>query len=221
MAAAGATAGSTTARGTAVAAAAIIAAVEAALEKALEAAVASLVQVPAALAAIGAANVVSIAIAGISTGRVALPIAVIQFAAATTLVDFAAELRSTDHLFMDMFFQSTAMVATAAAVVATATTARAAGIATTAIAAAAPKETINQPRFAMTAMTTAIGDEEQTADNGQTSKHVREHGELPPGNLERQNRWKRLHALARSNRSQPKANWSNKRAARSSDRAAP
>jgi hypothetical protein len=70
---------------------AVITAVAHALEEALESAVAAFVQVSAILAAIGAAGVVAIAIAGIGTWRVALPVAMICFAAGATLIGFAAE----------------------------------------------------------------------------------------------------------------------------------
>jgi hypothetical protein len=224
VAATGAAAGSTTlaARAATIAAATVVAFVEDAREEAFETAVAAAIQMAAALAGIGAAGVVAVAIAGIGTGRMALPIAVIQFAAAAALINFAAELWSTKHLFTDMTLDPTfvtaaaaAVAATAAAIVAAAATAPAAGVATT-----AAKETINNSRFAGAAMTTAIGNHEKSAEDGQTNKLVREHGELPPGNLERRNRWKRL-SRRKANRSQPKANWSNKRATRANAVAAP
>ncbi len=198
VAATGATAGSTAAiAGTATVA--VVALVAHAFEEALESAEAAFVQMTAVLAAVGTTGVVAVAIAGIGARRVAFPIAVIEFAAAATLVDFAAELRGTGHFVADMTPQPATMTAARVAIAATVITTPAAGVATAGIAATAANQTINQPRFAMTAMTTPISENEKTADDGQTSKLVCEHGELPPGNLKRRNRWKRLR-LAGSNR---------------------
>jgi hypothetical protein len=180
----------------------VIAAVQAAFEEALESAEAAVIQVAAALAAIRAARVVAVAIARIGTRRVAFPIAVIEFAAAAVLVDFAAELRRT-KMMVNLVAESAAMAArTAARFAAAMPTARgAARVAwlTTMIA----KETIDQARLAvLTAMMAAVSNQQQAANNGQTSKLMRKHRELPPGNLERRYRRKRLawRAIGRSQR---------------------
>lgn len=73
-----------------------------AFEEALESAEAAAVQVTAVLATVGAAGVVAVAITRICAGRVAFPIAMIEFATAATLIDFAAELRGTGHLVANM-----------------------------------------------------------------------------------------------------------------------
>jgi hypothetical protein len=92
-----ATAGGTLTRGTAtlarIALIAMMAAMVKAMQESLQPAEAAPVQVATVLARIRAADVVAVAIAGIGTRRVALPIAVIEFAAAAALIRFASELR--------------------------------------------------------------------------------------------------------------------------------
>jgi hypothetical protein len=107
----------TAARSTSIAAIAFVAAiaVQSALENALESAVAAAVQVRAILAAVGTASVVAVAVTGIGTGRMAFPVPVVRITAGATLVDFAAELRSTYHALAELAAAATTLVATAAA----------------------------------------------------------------------------------------------------------
>jgi len=154
---------------------AIVATVAHVFQEAFESAKATAIQVPTVLAAIGAAGVVAVAIARISRWRVTLPIAVIGFAAGSTLIDFAAELRRVPETTTFATAASTAAVAAGIAIIAT-----------------AADETIHHPVFVVAAMATAIGDNENPADDSETSELMHEHGELPPGNLEPRNRWKRL-----------------------------
>jgi len=142
--------------------------VEDVFDKALEPAVTAAVQVVTVLTGIGAADVVAVAIAGISTWRVALPIAVIKLAATAVLIDFAAELRGM-----------------AAAVMTVAAVAITAGIT---IVATAADETIHHAMFVMPAMRAAIRDGQNSDDDRDASKLRHEHRELPPGNLERRTR---------------------------------
>lgn len=143
------------------------------------------VQVSAILAATGTANIVAVAIAGVSTRRVALPIAMIIFAAATALIDFAAELRRVAATVMLGVAASATGIATGVAIIAT-----------------AADETIHHAVFLVAAMATAVGGEENSDDDGETSKLMCKHGELPPGNLEPRNRWKRLSERKAIDRSQ-------------------
>lgn len=174
MAASGAALGSTVAGSTTAAGATVatfvteVTAVEDTFDDALEAAVTAAIQVAAILTRIGAADVVPVAVARISTRRMAFPIAVVEFAATAILIGVAAELRR---------------VAAAVASVATA------GIATSvAIIAAAADQTIHHAMLMVPAMRTPVGDHENPDDDSEPSELMHEHRELPPGrNLEHAN----------------------------------
>ena len=152
------------------------AAVEDAFDDPLEPATTAAIQVRAILATIGTTDVVAIAVARISARWMALPIALVAFAAATVLKGFAAELRRVP-----------------ATVTATAFATRVAIVAT------AADQTIDNTMLVMPAMRTAVGDHEDTNDDSKPSNSRYEHRELPPGrNLERCERWARLVPRGRS-----------------------